>query len=92
MFPTPCHISCLTCSAEDIQVGSKGITGNIYSSGYNIETNAITLIVKALESLDCITTCKIKDKPCLVCLFLKRNIRFKLFINNHTNLSFARLK
>ena len=37
-----------TCSAEDIQVGNKGITGNMYSSGYSIDTNAITDIVNAL--------------------------------------------
>jgi len=38
----------LTCSAEDIHVGNKGITGNMYSNGYSIDTKAITLIVRAL--------------------------------------------
>lgn len=38
----------LTCSADAIQVGKRGITGNIYSSGYNMETNAMTLIDNAL--------------------------------------------
>ena len=38
----------LTCSAFFIQVGSKGMIGNIYSKGYNIEVRAITLIDRAL--------------------------------------------
>ena len=42
------HFDSLTCSAEPIHVGSNGITGNMYSNGYNIDTNAITLIVNAL--------------------------------------------
>ena len=37
-----------TCSALLMQVGSSGITGNMYSSGYSIATNAITLIDRAL--------------------------------------------
>jgi hypothetical protein len=42
------YVKIHTCSAEDIHVGSNGITGNMYSNGYNIDTNAITLIVRAL--------------------------------------------
>ena len=37
-----------TCSAELMHVGSNGITGNMYSRGYNMDTNAITLIDRAL--------------------------------------------
>lgn len=36
------------CSAPFIQVGNSGITGNIYSKGYNMVTNAITLMERAL--------------------------------------------
>jgi hypothetical protein len=38
----------LTCSALLMHVGRSGITGNMYSRGYNMATNAITLIDKAL--------------------------------------------
>lgn len=37
-----------TCSADAIQVGSSGMTGNMYSSGYNIDTKAITDMDRAL--------------------------------------------
>ena len=36
------------CSAQLKHVGSSGITGNIYSKGYNIVTNAITDMESAL--------------------------------------------
>ena len=38
----------LTCSAFFIQVGSNGMTGNMYSNGYNIDVRAMTLIDNAL--------------------------------------------
>ena len=37
-----------TCSACFIHVGRRGMIGNIYSNGYNIDVKAITLIDKAL--------------------------------------------
>lgn len=36
------------CSAQLMHVGSSGITGNMYSNGYNMVTKAITLIERAL--------------------------------------------
>lgn len=37
-----------TCSALSIQLGSKGITGNMYSNGYNKDDIAKIVIVRAL--------------------------------------------
>ena len=37
-----------SCSALFMQVGSKGMTGNMYSSGYRRDVIAITLMVRAL--------------------------------------------
>lgn len=37
-----------SCSAQLMQVGNNGMTGNIYSSGYIIVTNDITDIDSAL--------------------------------------------
>lgn len=36
------------CSAQFIQLGSSGIAGNMYSSGYSMATRAITDIERAL--------------------------------------------
>jgi hypothetical protein len=40
------------CSVSFMHRGSNGITGNMYSNGYNMLTNAIILIVRALQSDD----------------------------------------
>lgn len=37
-----------SCSAQLMQVGRRGITGNMYSRGYNIVTRAITDMERAL--------------------------------------------
>lgn len=37
-----------SCSAQLIQLGSSGMAGNMYSSGYNMDTSAITDMDKAL--------------------------------------------
>lgn len=37
-----------SCSAQLRHVGSNGMTGNIYSNGYSIVTNAITDMESAL--------------------------------------------